>query len=127
MRERNERVELMSALPRPLEVMMDVRVESEGLTRLTELNTARTTSSTARTDLTEAEWLALKRQAEERDKRLEALKKEMRTQAKDSVKVIDESQEIPTEDESSCIRISSADGDDRVYEDDSENVPQEEY
>ena len=79
-------------------------------------------------DLTEAEWLAVKGQAEARDKRLEELKKEvakMMAQAKDSVKLVDESKEILTEDDEMDIPISPED--DEVNDDDSEDVPLEEF
>jgi hypothetical protein len=131
-REKNERVELMSALPQPIEVMeeIDIDTDIETSTNASVATDALTTSSTIYPHLTEAEFLALKRQQEARDKRLEKYSKEiaakMRAQAKDSVKLVDESKEVPIEDDKD-IPISPADGNEGVLEDDSEKVPQEEF
>ena len=129
-------MELMSALSQPIEVMKEIDIDSEiDVETATTTNAATgsriialTTSSTARLDLTYAEWLAVKRQAEARDKRLEELKKEvakMMAQAKDSVKLVDESKEIRTEDDGEDISIPPED--EGVYDDDSDKVPQEEF
>jgi hypothetical protein len=131
-REKNERVEFMSALPQPIEVMKEIEIDTDIETSANASGStdALTTSSTIYPHLTEAEFLALKRQQEARDKRLEKYSKEiaakMRAQAKDSVKLVDESKEIPIEDDKD-IPISPADGNEAVLEDDSEMVPQEEF
>lgn len=114
-REKNERVEFMSALPQPIEVMKEIDIDTdiETSTNASGSTGALTTSSTVYPHLTEAEFLALKRQQEARDKRLEKYSKEIaakvRAQAKDSVKLVDESKEIPIEDDKDIL-ISPADG-----------------
>jgi hypothetical protein len=139
MREKDERVQLMSALPQPIEVIekidsdieMPTTTNGSGETGKGTGTIVLTTSSTTRLDLTEAEWLSLKTQAEERDKRLKILEEEvaakMRAQAKDSVKLIDESKGFPSEGDDKDIPMSSVDSDEEVYDDDSEKVPHEEY
>jgi hypothetical protein len=139
MREKDERVQLMSALSQPIEVMEKIDTDIEMPTTTNgsgEMGKGTgtivlTTSSTTRLDLTEAEWLSLKTQAEERDKRLKILEEEvavrMRAQAKDSVKLIDESKGFPSEGDDKDIPMSSVDSDEGVYDDDSEKVPHEEY
>jgi hypothetical protein len=131
-REKNERVEFMSALPQPIEVRKEIDIDTdiETSTNASGSTDALTTSSTIYPHLTEAEFLALKRQQEARDKRLEKYSREiaakMQAQAKGSVKLVDESKEVPIEDDKD-IPISPADGNEGILEDDSEMVPQEEF
>jgi hypothetical protein len=131
-REKNERVEFMSALPQPIEVRKEIDIDTdiETSTNASGSTDALTTSSTIYPHLIEAEFLALKRQQEARDKRLEKYSREiaanMQAQAKGSVKLVDESKEVPIEDDKD-IPISPADGNEGILEDDSEMVPQEEF
>jgi hypothetical protein len=121
MRDKHERAELMSALPQPIEVMQEIDTDASSITA-TDATIALTTSSTINPHLTEAEFLALKQQQETRDRRLKELAEEMRAKAKDIVKLVDESKEIPPEED---IPMSPADGNEGVQED--REVPQEDF
>jgi hypothetical protein len=122
-REINERLELMSGLPQPIEETDKGGTNLEGSDASFVSDTLKT-SSTITTNLTEAEFLVLKRQQEARDKRLKELAEEMRAKVKNNVKLVDESKEIPIEDDRD-IPIPPTDGSEGVLEDDTDKIPQD--
>jgi hypothetical protein len=123
-REKEERLEFLSALPRPIETAD--KAEPELFSASTNEVKTLTTNAALSTHTTYEDWKRLKDYYAELDKRHEKVKAEMKAQAKDSVKAVDESQEIPTEDYRD-IQLSPVDGDDGVHNEDSENenIPQD--